>query len=59
MTDTRPVTTAIAALITSGTTGQQIVTALVRRFPDLTLAELSEALLEASEAAERQASRRH
>lgn len=32
MTDTQPVTTAIAAMIASGTTGQQIVAALVRRF---------------------------
>jgi hypothetical protein len=32
MLDTGPVTTAIAAMIVSGTTGQQIVAALVRRF---------------------------
>ena len=56
MNDTAPVTTAIAAMIASGTTSQQIVAALVRRFPDLTLAELSEALQAATERAERQAS---
>jgi uncharacterized protein (DUF433 family) len=53
MTDTQPVTTAIAVMIASGTTGQQIVAALVRRFPDLTLAELSEALQAGTTAAER------
>jgi hypothetical protein len=35
MLDTRPLTTAIAAMIASGATSQQIVAALVRRFPDL------------------------
>jgi uncharacterized protein (DUF433 family) len=59
MLDTSTVTTAIAAMITSGTTGQQIVAALVRRFPDLTLAELSEAIRAGTEQAERQATRRH
>jgi uncharacterized protein (DUF433 family) len=59
MLDATPVTTAIAAMIASGATGQQIVAALVRRFPTLTLAELSEALQAGTEQAERQASRRH
>jgi hypothetical protein len=59
MLDTSPVTTAIATMIRSGTTEQQIVAVLVRRFPDLTLAELSEALQAGTEQAERHASRRH
>jgi hypothetical protein len=53
-----PVSTAIATMIASGTTGKQIVAALVRWFPHLTLAELSEALLAGIEQAEQQAGAR-
>jgi hypothetical protein len=59
MLDTKPVTTAIARLIASGSTGQQIVAALVRQFPELTLAELSVALHAGTAAAERQILRKH
>jgi hypothetical protein len=44
MLDTTPVTATIARLIASSSRSLQIVAALVRRFPDLTLAELSVAL---------------
>ena len=42
MNDSTPVTNVIAAMIASGATSRQIVAALVGRFPDLTLAKLSE-----------------
>jgi hypothetical protein len=59
MLDTTPVATTIRHLISEGATGQQIVAALMRRFPNLTLAELSEALQAGTEQAEREAAKRH
>jgi hypothetical protein len=59
MLDTTPVTTAIAAMIRTGTAEQQIVAAVVRRFPELERAEFVAALQDATAQAERQASRRH
>jgi hypothetical protein len=59
MLDTTPVTTAIAAMIRTGTTEQQIVAAVVRRFPELERAEFVAVLQDATAQAERQASRRH
>ena len=59
MLDTTRVTTAIAKLITSGTTEQALLAAVARRFHDLTTAELSQALQVATTAAERQAARKH
>jgi uncharacterized protein (DUF433 family) len=59
MLDTTPLTTAIAAMIRTGTTEQQIVARVVRQFPELTTRELSEALQVAPTAAERTVTRRH
>jgi hypothetical protein len=59
MLDTTPVTAAITRLISIGATEQALRAAVARLFPDLTLAELSQALQVATTAAERQASRRH
>jgi hypothetical protein len=59
MLDTTPVTTAIAAMIRTGAAEPQILAAVVRRFPDLSPAELSQALQVATSAAERRAARRH
>jgi hypothetical protein len=62
MLDTTPITAAITRLISTGTTEQAILAAVAHMFPDLTTAELSAALQDATEAAERQArqaSRRH
>jgi uncharacterized protein (DUF433 family) len=59
MNDTTPVTTAIATMIRSGAAEPQILAAVARRFPDLSPAELSQALQVATTAAERQAARRH
>jgi uncharacterized protein (DUF433 family) len=59
MLDTTPVTTAIAAMIRTGTTEQQIVARVVGQFPELTTRELSEALQVATTAAERTVTRRH
>ena len=52
-------TTAITRLISSGTTEEALLTALAYLFPNLSPAELSQALQDATAAAERQASRRH
>ena len=59
MTDTTPITTAITRLITTGTTEQALLTAVARAFPELSPAELSQALQVAHAAAERRALRRH
>jgi uncharacterized protein (DUF433 family) len=62
MTDTTPIVDTIRHLIGTGTTEEQIVATLVQAYPELTLAELSEALQEATEAAERhtvEVARRH
>ena len=44
MIDTTPVTTAIATMISTGTTEQALLAAVAKRFPELTSAELSQAL---------------
>jgi hypothetical protein len=59
MLDTTPITTAITRLITTGTTDQALLTAVAHAFPELTPAELSQALQVGTTAAERQAVRRH
>ena len=59
MLDTTPVTAAITRLISNGTTEQALLAAVTHLFPNLTNAELSQALQVATTAAEQQASRRH
>jgi hypothetical protein len=59
MLDTTPVTTTITRLISSGTTEQALLAAVAQLFPNLSPAELSQAVQVATAAAERQASRRH
>jgi hypothetical protein len=54
-----PITTEITRLITTGTTQQALLTAVAYLFPELTPAELSQALQVATTAAERQATRSH
>ena len=53
MLDTTPVTTAITRLISSGTTEQALLTVVAHLFPDLSLAELSQALQVATTEADR------
>jgi len=55
MTDTTPVTSTITHLISAGTTEQALLAAVVHLFPNLTRAELSAALQDATAAAERRA----
>jgi len=59
MLDTTPITTEITRLIATGTTEQALLSAVAHLFPNLSPAELSQALQVATAAAERQASRRH
>jgi hypothetical protein len=59
MLDTTPVITAITRLISTGTTEQALLTAVAHMFPHLDRREFLAALQDATEAAERQASRRH
>jgi hypothetical protein len=59
MTDTQPVTRAIASLILMGVTGPQIVAHVVMRFPELTRTEFVAAAQDATAAAEKQIIRRH
>jgi hypothetical protein len=59
MLDTTPVTTAITRLISTGTTEQALLTAVTYLFPDLSPAELSQALQVATTQAERRALRPH
>ena len=59
MLDTTPVTTAITKLIATGTTEESLINAVAYLFPNLTIAELSQALQVATSAAEKQATRRH
>jgi hypothetical protein len=59
MLDTTPATAAITRLISNGTTEQALLAAVTHLFPNLTNAELSQALQVATTAAEQQASRRH
>jgi hypothetical protein len=59
MLDTTPVTIAITRLISTGTTEQALLTAVAHLFPNLSSAELSQALQVATAAAERRALRPH
>jgi hypothetical protein len=60
MLDTTPITTEIARLITAGIPEGELLAMVVRKFPDLTSAELSAALRDATAAAEMHAAeRRH
>jgi hypothetical protein len=59
MLDTTPITAEITKLIAAGTTENALLLAVATLFPDLSPAELSQALQVATTAAERQASRRH
>jgi len=59
MLDTTPVTAAITRLTSNGTTEQALLATVTHLVPNLTTAELSQALQVATTAAERQASRRH
>ena len=59
MLDTTPVTSAITRLISTGTTEQALLVAVAHLFPNLGLAELSQALQVATTEAERKASRPH
>jgi hypothetical protein len=53
MLDTTPITAEITKLITAGTTEQALLAAVAALFPELTSAELSQALQVATAAAER------
>jgi hypothetical protein len=55
MTDTSPVAVEITRLIAAGLVERELVNAVARRFPDLTSAELSQALQVATAEAERRA----
>ena len=59
MLDTTPVTTAITRLISMGTTEQALLAAVAHLFPNLSPAELSQALQVATTEAERRALRPH
>ena len=59
MLDTTPVTKAITRLISTGTTEEALLTAVAHLFPNLSPAELSQALQVAQAAAERKALRAH
>ena len=59
MLDTTNITSAIAAMIRTGTTGRQLMTAITTAFPDLSPTELSQALQVAQAQAERKALRPH
>ena len=59
MPNTSERTATITRLITTGTTGHELVAAVAQRFPELSPAEFSVALQTATALAERQAARRH
>jgi hypothetical protein len=59
MTDKSPVATEITRLISAGKTERDLVAAIAMRFPELTSAELSQALQDATAAAERLIIRKH
>jgi len=59
MLDTTPVTTAITRLISTGTSEQALLAAVAYLFPNLSPAELSQALQVATTNAERKAQRPH
>jgi hypothetical protein len=59
MLDTTPITTAITRLISTGTSERALLIAVARLFPELSPAELSQALQVATAAAERKVLRPH
>jgi hypothetical protein len=59
MRDTTPITIEITRLISTGTTEQALLAAVSYLFPNLSPAELSQALQVATTAAERKSLRRH
>jgi hypothetical protein len=59
MLDTTSITTEITRLMTAGVPEGELLARVVRRFPDLTAAELSAALQDATAAVERQGLRPH
>jgi hypothetical protein len=59
MPDTTPVTTTITRLISTGTTEEALLAAVAYLFPDLSTAELSQAMQVAQAAAENRALRPH
>ena len=59
MLNTTPVAATIRHLISTGTPEGELLAAVVQAFPELSWAELSEALQAGTEQAERQAARRH
>jgi hypothetical protein len=59
MIDTTPVATEIRHLIVAGVAERELLVTVARKFPDLTSAELSVALQEATAQAEKRAARRH
>jgi hypothetical protein len=59
MLNITPITIEITRLISTGTTEQALLVAVARAFPELTPAELSQALQVATAAAERKVLRPH
>ena len=59
MLDTTPITTEITRLIGTGTTEEALLAAVSYLFPNLSQAELSAVLQEATAAAERRVNRKH
>jgi len=59
MLDTTPITTAITKLIIAGIPEGELLFRVTRQFPNLTPAELSQALQVAQAVAERRAQRPH
>jgi hypothetical protein len=59
MLDTTPITTEITRLISTGTTEEALLAAVSYLFPNLSPAELSAALQEATAAAEQRVNRKH
>ena len=59
MLDTTPITTEITRLISTGTTEEALLVAVAHLFPNLSPAELSQALQVATTAAERKVLRPH
>jgi hypothetical protein len=57
--DTTPITTEITSLISTGTTEEALLAAVSYLFPNLSPAELSAALQDATAAAERRVNRKH
>jgi hypothetical protein len=59
MPDTSEPTASIRHLISTGATERDLLAAVARKFPELTRTEFLAALQDATEAAQRQAARRH